>query len=403
MRRRQLAHLYNESGRISNKLKFRQRNTNNFMKVRAGTAILIFTAGLDCLTAQNTSPMSFYSNNVRDSQLAMVRKYTAALSMDTQRPINMDGFYKITSTQLDSLALLLETEVSSRYQQKCLEILKSWAFEDNGVATFGEETAEADLERAKGLSAVKWLRIKAREIRYKYRTTNKLSILPVRNATDAEMYHGPGNDSNNIGMRNMRLGMQSVTGQYTFYTDVYNDYFGAVAMGVGTLLGVGKSQGDNEAAAQSENQEASAVNRLLFGGGNVVIHASYPLLYWNKSDQNFDFRVRLQPRLGFDLPELGTQTTSYAMNLDMGIYSTLRYTGLKENIGVIVEFKSSAITGNKEFYYNLGTVEEKLILLNQLSIGLKLGKTFQITWMNYWGNEFKKPASSSLLSLSMGF
>ena len=38
----------------------------------------------------------------------------------------------------------------------------------------------------------------------------------------------------------MRLGMQSVTGQYTTYTDVYNDYFGAVAMGVGTLLGVGK-------------------------------------------------------------------------------------------------------------------------------------------------------------------
>lgn len=402
MRRRQLAHLYNESGRISNKLKFRQRNTNNFMKVRTGTAILIFTAGLDCLVAQNTSPMSFYSNNVRDSQLAMVRKYTATLSMDTQSPINMDGFYKITSAQLDSLAQLLEAEVSSRYQQKCLEILKSWAFEDNVIAKFGEETSEADLERAKGLSAVNWLRIKAREIRYKYRTTNKLSILPVRNATDAEMYHGPGNESNNIGMRNMRLGMQSVTGQYTFYTDVYNDYFGAVTMGVGTLLGVGKGQEGDENIAQGDNQEASAVNRLLFGGGNVVIHASYPLLYWNKADQNFDFRVRLQPRLGFDLPELGTQTTSYAMNLDMGMYTTLSYTGLKENIGVVVEFKSSAITGNEEFYDNLGK-DEKLIFLNQLSIGLKLGKAFQITWMNYWGNDFKKPASSSLLSLSMGF
>jgi hypothetical protein len=372
------------------------------MKVRTGTAFLIFAAGLDCLTAQNTFPVNYYANNVRDSQLAMVRKYTSALSMDTQSPVNMDGFYKITSIQLDSLASLLETEVSSRYQHKCLEILKSWPFDDKGEAMFGDETAEADMERAKGLSAVKWLRVKAREIRYRYRTANKMSIFPVRNATDAELYQGPGNDSNNIGMRNMRLGMQSVTGQYTFYTDVYNDYFGVVAMGVGTLLGVGKSQEENEDAAQSVNQEASAVNRLLFGGGNVVIHATYPLFLWNKPDQHFDLRVRLQPRLGFDLPELGTQTTSYAMNLDMGIYTTLSYTGLKENIGVVIEFKSSAITGNKEFYENLGKAE-KLIGLNQLSIGLKLGKSFQITWMNYWGNHFKKPVSSSLLSLSMGF
>ena len=224
----------------------------------------------------------------------------------------------------------------------------------------------------------------------------------MRNATDAEMYHGPGNDSNNIGMRNMRLGMQSVTGQYTFIPMFTMIILGS-GHGCGNLIGCWQSQGDNEAAAQSENQEASAVNRLLFGGGNVVIHASYPLLYWNKSDQNFDFRVRLQPRLGFDLPELGTQTTSYAMNLDMGIYSTLRYTGLKENIGVIVEFKSSAITGNKEFYYNLGTVEEKLILLNQLSIGLKLGKTFQITWMNYWGNEFKNRRAHHCCHCPWGF
>ena len=155
MRRRQLAHLYNESGRISNKLKFRQRNTNNFMKVRAGTAILIFTAGLDCLTAQNTSPMSFYSNNVRDSQLAMVRKYTAALNMDTQRPINMDGFYKINIYPTRQSGKIFGKRGKQQVPAKCLEILKSWAFEDNGLASFGEETAEADLERAKGLSAVK--------------------------------------------------------------------------------------------------------------------------------------------------------------------------------------------------------------------------------------------------------
>ncbi len=372
------------------------------MKVRAGTAILMITVGFDCINAQNLSPL-YFSGSTKEEKASLIRKYTANLAMDTQYPVNMEGFYKITAYRLDSIAVSLEAEVSSRYQQSCIALLKAWPFDEEGNEIMTNTDREAEMERAKGLQAVEWLRHKANELRYRYRTANKFSFFPVRNATDAEMYHGTVNDSQTIGVRNIRLGLQAVSGQYTFYTDVYNDYFGAVAVGVGTLLGVGKIPKEDEEVSQLENQEASAVNRLLFGGGNVVIHATYPIVYWNKPDHNMDFRVRLQPRLGFDLPELGTQTTSYAMNLDVGMYSTLMYTGLKENIGVVVEFKTGAITGNREFYNNLGEGDERVILLNQLSIGLKLGKNIQITWMNYWSNEFKKPESASLLSMSMGF
>ena len=372
------------------------------MKVRAGTAILMITMGLDCINAQNLSPLYFSGSTKQEGKACLIRKYTANLAMDTQYPVNMEGFYKITAHRLDSIAVSLEAEVSSRYQQSCIELLKAWPFDEDGNVIMAEKDLDAEAERAKGLQAVEWLRRKAGELRYRYRTVNKFSFFPVRNTTDAELYHQYNSDTNEIGLKNVRLGVQSATGQYSFYTDFYSDYFGPVAVGVGTLLGIGSRDEEDTSFSESGVQETSAMNRLLFGGGNVVIHLAYPVMYWTKPDQKLDFRVRLQPRLGFDIPDLGAQTFTYAMNLDMGVYSTLNYTGLKENMGIVVEFKSSLITGNSRFYENLGREHnQNPIVLNQLSFGLKLGKKFQITWIRYWDTIFEKSSQPSILSFSM--
>lgn len=374
------------------------------MNMKTNIFIFLVTAGVDHGMAQ-IAPRG-WKNEMKENSgtSALIRKHTAGLAFDTQVAIDMDGYYKVTAKMLDSLARVMRSEVERDYQIAITESLVRWPEADPGSNMWNEDTFHnLQTDYKNGLTAVLALKKMANRMRYKNRTINKFCFLPVRNAIDAEEHHLLNIEKRGVGSsKNMRLGIQSEVGQYALYTDVYSDFFGPVSVGVGALVGLdGRGEDDNDSFNQ-EVSDPAAITRLVSGGGNVVIHLTYPIASWHKPEHKMDFRMKLHPRIGIDLPTLGNSSTHYAMNLDFGIYGTLTYLGLNENIGLVAEFKLAGITGNETFFNQLAIPAREMFSLNQISLGLKLGKSFQITWVRYWGGIFKQETQPSMLAFSMG-
>jgi len=373
------------------------------MNIKTNIFIFLVSAGVDRGMAQIV-PRG-WKNEMKENSgnPALIRKYTAGLSFDTQADIDMDGYYRITARMLDSLAGVLSTDLERNYQLSITETLNQWPDNEGGLPMWKEDTFMAiDSEYKRGLEAVATLQRMADKMWYRERTSNKFCFFPVRCAMDAiEHQHSSETEVHGVGFKNMKLGIQSEVSQYALYTDVYSDFFGPVSVGLGALVGLG---GDDEDENDSFSQAASnppAISRLVAGGGNVVLHMSYPLAYWSKPSQKLDFRMKIHPRIGLDLPTLGNKSSSYAMNLDLGLYSTLTYTGLNDNIGLMVEVKVAGITGNDVFFNQLSLPDHHMFNLNQVSLGLKLGKSFQVTWIRYWGGIFQNTKQPAILSFSM--
>lgn len=373
------------------------------MNIKTNIFIFLVSAGVDRGMAQIV-PRG-WKNEMKENSgnPALIRKYTAGLSFDTQVAIDMDGYYRITARMLDSLAGVLSTDLERNYQLSITETLNQWPDNEGGLPMWKEDTFMAiDSEYKRGLEAVATLQRMADKMWYRERTSNKFCFFPVRCAMDAiEHQHSSETEVHGVGFKNMKLGIQSEVSQYALYTDVYSDFFGPVSVGLGALVGLG---GDDENENDSFSQAASnpaAISRLVAGGGNVVLHMSYPLAYWSKPSQKLDFRMKIHPRIGVDLPTLGNKSSSYAMNLDLGLYSTLTYTGLNDNIGLMVEVKVAGITGNDVFFNQLSLPDHNMFNLNQVSLGLKLGKSFQVTWIRYWGGIFQNTKQPAILSFSM--
>lgn len=373
------------------------------MNIKTNIFIFLVSAGVDRGMAQIV-PRG-WKNEMKENSgnPALIRKYTAGLAFDTQVALDLDGYYRVTARMLDSLAGVLNSDLERKYQLSITEILSQWPDTEDGLPLWKEDTfMDIDSEYKIGLEAVSTLKKMADKMWYKERTRNKFCFFPVRCATDAiEHQHSSETEGHGGSLKNMKLGIQSEVSQYALYTDVYSDFFGPVSVGLGALVGLGGDQeDDNDSFSQSASNPA-AISRLVAGGGNVVLHMTYPLAYWSRPAQKLDFRMKVHPRIGVDLPTLGNKSSSYAMNLDLGLYSTLTYTGLNDNIGLIAEIKVAGITGNDVFFNQLSLPDHHIFNLNQVSLGLKLGKSFQITWIRYWSNLVKDNALPSLLSFSM--
>ncbi|MBP6397402.1 MAG: hypothetical protein KBF57_12035 [Saprospiraceae bacterium] len=373
------------------------------MNIKTNIFIFLVSTGVDRGMAQIV-PRG-WKNEIREStaNTALIRKYTSSLNFDTQVAMDMDGYYRITARMLDSLARVLNSDLERQYQLSVIETLNQWPATEREIPLWKEDPfLEIEREYNNGLEAVSTLKRMAAKIWYKERTRNKFCFLPVRCAMDAiEHQHSSETDGQGGSSKNMKLGIQSEVSQYALYTDVYSDFFGPVSVGLGALVGLGGEQEDENDSFSQVASNPAAISRLVSGGGNVVLHLTYPLAYWNKPSQKLDFRIKVHPRIGVDLPTLGNKSSSYAMNLDLGLYSTLTYTGLNENIGLIAEFKLAGITGNDVFFKQLSLSDHRIFNLNQISLGLKLGKSFQITWIRYWGGIFHNTSQPAILSFSM--
>jgi len=221
----------------------------------------------------------------------------------------------------------------------------------------------------------------------------------VKNSADAETYYnGFVSDSKAKFLSNTLLSFGTDGGTASIFNELYADYYGPFRFGFGAL--VSNKQTPSTGTADPNETKKDAVQRLLGGGGNGVFNLSYPILQMH-SQNVFDLKLAASPRLGLDIPTLGTQNGQYALSYNLGLEGSAYYNG---DLGVItpfVNFRFAEIGGNGLFYDNLTKTDHQSFAFHQVSFGFAFASMFRLSYGWNFGSAFVKTNFPNAISFSI--
>ena len=247
----------------------------------------------------------------------------------------------------------------------------------------------------------------AETYRYLDRTTGNFNAFWkkggfVNNANDAQMFYNQQIGNNKVKLMNTSL-ITFGTGGSTasIYNELFADFFGPVRVGIGALLNNQSSSSAPKTAADSAAVQNDAIQRLLGGGANGVLSASYPLLSYQDNSNAFNIKMFVSPKFGADVPKIGTVSDSYAYNYDLGADLGAYYSGVLDVITFYSHIRTSYLGGNEQFYAGLNKPDKRAFWLNQLSIGVAVTNVFTFSWNSYFGDPFVNRHFSNTLSVTV--
>lgn len=186
-------------------------------------------------------------------------------------------------------------------------------------------------------------------------TKARFSWLPAKNGTEAaDIWSG--------GERWKFLSMASLTGTLSGGSstlDLVSDYLGPVRI---ALIG-------NVSTSKSDSLKDQKIERFLSGGGNAALVGNLigPTLTWGKSGY---LMLLLVPKLGLDLPALGSKTNTNTVNGDIGFEGKFNISGEKNQLGLFASCRSAVVLGESEFMNQLGLNGKKNFSYTLLNVGL---------------------------------
>ena len=223
---------------------------------------------------------------------------------------------------------------------------------------------------------------------YLNRTSGTFKKFPVRNAVDSEMYYnGFVKDTRAKFLSNTLFSFSSDGGKASLFNEIYVDYFGPIRVGLGAMISNKQSIEGQETVENKEEKSQDAMQRLLGGGGNGVLSASYPLFNVDNG-KGFAIKFGVVPKLAVDIPKIGTENKDYGLNYNLGAEGTIFYSGENDIITFFSNFRFARISGNNVFFNNLEKDDKKSFGFNQISFGLAFSSTFRLSYNHYFGSEF---------------
>lgn len=241
---------------------------------------------------------------------------------------------------------------------------------------------------------------------YLYRTSNKFAFIPVRNDLDAELFF-----TGQLAEKSAQIGENTnfvfnTSGQrVSIMNELYADYFGPIRLSFGALISNSKEKIETDSLGNSyidsSGVRLDAVQKLLGGGGNGILQASYPLFSYINKNSSFNLKCMLSPKLSFNIPKLNETTTDINSNSDLGIDLSCYYIGKKQAITLFTFNRIGYVNGTSSFYDNLQLKDRKGFMLNQFTFGLSINSTFRLSYSIYAGNKYVKENFSQMLSFSI--
>lgn len=190
------------------------------------------------------------------------------------------------------------------------------------------------------------------------------SWIPAKNSTEAAAIW-------NGGQRWTFLNMAGLSGTKeggAATLDIINDFIGPVRFSV--LGNVASSGRDSTRKTEDESRE-----RFLAGGGTGAIVASFigPTLSWGKTGY---LMTIVNPKLGFEVPVLGSSTNDSNANFDMGGEIRLNVPMANNDLGIFGTLRGAYVSGGSGFYNSLALPESKKqpFTYSQFNIGLSIPK-----------------------------
>jgi hypothetical protein len=180
----------------------------------------------------------------------------------------------------------------------------------------------------------------------------------------------------------------------SIYTDVLTTYFGPVRMGVGTLLAATQQNGDEDEPGPDEvHDEREALQRLVGGGGNLLIGAQYPFLFlpyakWNE----FKLTGAVLGRAATDVGALGADPESRSSSVAGAVDLRLQFTSNDSEVAIFGYARGEMIRGDGTLFSvprraagdttASATPVQQLDYL-QYALGARLWNSVLITWTKF--------------------
>lgn len=176
----------------------------------------------------------------------------------------------------------------------------------------------------------------------------------------------------------------------SIYTDVLTTYFGPVRLGVGTLLAASAEPEGDQPGPDEIQSGRDALQRLVAGGGNLLIGAQYPFLFvpyarWNE----FKLTGAVLGRAATDVQALGATADSRSSTAAGAVDIRAQFTSNDSEVALFGYIRGEMIRGSGTLFVlpqpSTAQTPEQVEQLDyiQYSLGARLWNSVLITWTKF--------------------
>lgn len=121
-----------------------------------------------------------------------------------------------------------------------------------------------------------------------------------------------------------------------------------------------------------------SLQSFLAGGGNAIVRAHYPIMYFSNPKKLRSFGAFFAPRVSANIPAFGGTTVNPTWNVDVGIELHYFISGTKKQIALGGIIRGAALYGSRDFILPISGDGYDILGYGQASIGLVLKETVNI-------------------------
>jgi hypothetical protein len=140
------------------------------------------------------------------------------------------------------------------------------------------------------------------------------------------------------------------------------------------------------ASSKDSTKNKSDLQRLIAGGGSSVFGLALPVAMFADAAQTYYSSVILSPRVGVDLPALGSTARTGNTSYDLGADAIFKATSYENNLGVVLHLRSGWITGSADYFQRLGLTDSHRFNYATYALGVTIQQAYVITVSRpFWG------------------
>ncbi|MDO7847980.1 hypothetical protein Q5H92_16565 [Hymenobacter sp. M29] len=235
--------------------------------------------------------------------------------------------------------------------------------------------------------------------RYHRLNVKRLKFMPVSSRQDAPLFFNTLNSRPGAEFLAKSLTVINPnTGKLSLYNELYGDYVGWWRVAFGTTL-VGSNGSQAESPAEAKNE--ASLQRLVGGGGNILLSATLPLAYFHTDDDAVGVKLVTLNKIATDLPQAGSTSSDFAYHSDLGLELSAYYRGFNKTITPFTTVRVGRVWGNAMFYDNLGRTDMSGMLVGQVMAGIGITDVLQVSGTYHYGSAFIRDNFPFSLSLTL--
>ncbi|SDJ59883.1 hypothetical protein [Chryseobacterium jejuense] len=134
---------------------------------------------------------------------------------------------------------------------------------------------------------------------------------------------------------------------FSLNSEVVNDYFRAIRVGIGFQLN--STVSDTNGTTTDQMKKDQLISSLQNGGGNLFINAKYPILAIGRETDSFGLKAYIYHNTGIELTSINTPDNDFILTHNTGIVLGGFGMGIKNNIAIFFQAKGALLYGNSKY------------------------------------------------------